>query len=164
MSEMSGFIRSRAPRQLIAAGDEGFFDHERAGNNWLFNGSCGVSTEDILGIPDIDLGTFHMYPDQWAKNQDALEFGLMWIQNHIEAARRASKPVVLEEYGLPPSARRNEVYQAWLQTIEQEDAAGDLVWMLGLPGQGDQYLLTTANDSPALRNHARYATNPRTAS
>jgi mannan endo-1,4-beta-mannosidase len=156
LSEMSAFIRSIAPRQLIAAGDEGFFNHERAGSNWLFNGSCGVSTEDILGIPDIDVGTFHMYPDQWAKNQDPQEFGQMWIQNHIEAARRASKPVILEEYGLPATAERNSVYQSWLQTIEQEDAAGDLVWMLGLPGKGDQYLLTTPNDAPAIRDHARY--------
>lgn len=162
LREMSVFIRSIAPRQLICAGDEGFFDHERAGNNWLFNGSCGVSAEDILGIPDIDFGTFHMYPDQWAKNQDPQAFGQMWIQNHIEAARRASKPVILEEYGLPASAERNGVYQAWLQTIEQEDAAGDLVWMLGLPGQGDVYLLTRVADAPAIRDHARYAKDLRT--
>jgi mannan endo-1,4-beta-mannosidase len=159
LNEMSAFIRPIAPRQLIAAGDEGFFDHDRAGSNWLFNGSCGVSTEDILGIADIDLGTFHMYPDQWAKNQDPQEFGQMWIQNHIEAARRASKPVILEEYGLAASAERNGIYEAWLHTIEQEDAAGDLVWMLALPGQGDQYLITTPNDAPAIRDHARYITN-----
>ena len=161
LSEMSAFIRSIAPRQLICAGDEGFFDHERAGNNWLFNGSCGVSTEDILGIADIDFGTFHMYPDQWAKNEDPQAFGQMWIQNHIDAARRASKPVVLEEYGLPASAERNMIYEAWLETIEQEDAAGDLVWMLGLPGQGDAYLLTGVADAPAIRDHARYANNLR---
>ena len=155
LSEMSAFIRAIAPHQLIASGDEGFFDHERAGNNWLFNGSCGVSTEDILGIPDIDFGTFHMYPDQWAKNQDPQAFGQMWIQNHIDAARRASKPILLEEYGLPASAERNGIYQTWLETIEREDAAGDLVWMLGLPGQGDQYLVTTPNDAPAIRDHAR---------
>jgi mannan endo-1,4-beta-mannosidase len=162
LSDMSAFIRSIAPHQLIAAGDEGFFNHQRAGNNWLFNGSCGVSTEDILGIPNIDFGTFHMYPDQWAKNQDPLAFGQMWIQNHIEAARRASKPVILEEYGLPASPERNDIYKAWLKTIEDEDAAGDLVWMLGLSGQGDQYLLTTPDDAPAIREHARYATHLRT--
>lgn len=161
LSDMSAFIHSIAPRQLICAGDEGFFDHADARNNWLFNGSCGVSTEDILGIPDIDFGTFHMYPDHWAKNQDGQAFGQMWIQNHIDAARRASKPVILEEYGLPASAERNGVYHTWLQTIEQEDAAGDLVWMLGLPGQGDQYLLTAAADAPAIRDHARYATDLR---
>ena len=157
LGNMSAFIRSIAPRQLIAAGDEGFFNHERAGRNWLFNGSCGVSTEDILGIPNIDFGTFHMYPDQWAKGQDPRAFGQMWIQNHIEAARRASKPIILEEYGLPASAERNDVYRAWLETIELEDAAGDLVWMLGLPGQGDRYLLIKPEDAPAIRDHARYA-------
>jgi endo-1,4-beta-mannosidase len=77
-------------------------------------------------------------------------------------ARRASKPLVLEEYGLPASDERNDIYRAWLQTIEQGDAAGDLVWMLGLPGQGDQYLLTTVNDSPAIRDHTSYANSVRT--
>ncbi len=79
----------------------------------------------------------------------------MWIQNHIEAARRASKPVLLEEYGLPSSIGRNTAYQAWLEIIERENAAGDLVWMLGLPGQGDRYLLSDPNDAPAVRDHAR---------
>lgn len=151
LTEMSAYIRSIAPNQLIAAGDEGFFNHQLAGNDWLFNGSLGVSAEDILGIPDIDFGTFHLYPDQWAKNQDPQAFGQMWIQNHIDAASRASKPAVLEEYGLPASPERNNIYESWLSLIEQEDAAGALVWMLGLPGQGDAYLLTNVADAPAIR-------------
>ncbi len=155
LTEMSAFIRSLAPNPLIAAGDEGFFDHEHAGSNWLFNGSLGVSTEDILGIPDIDFGTFHLYPDQWVPNQNAAAFGQMWIQNHIEAAQRASKPILLEEYGLPSSVERNGTYQTWLSIIEQANAAGDLVWMLGLPGQGDCYLLSDPNEAPAIPEHAR---------
>lgn len=155
LGDMSAFIRSFAPRQLIAAGDEGFFNHALAGGDWLFNGSCGVSTEDILGLPEIDFGTFHMYPDQWASNQDPEAFGQMWIENHIEAAHRALKPVILEEYGLPASTARNDVYQAWLQLIEQQHAAGDLVWMLGLPGKGDKYLLSSTTDAPAIADHAR---------
>jgi mannan endo-1,4-beta-mannosidase len=158
LGEMSAFIRSFAPQQLITAGDEGFFNHHLARDNWLFNGSCGVSAEDILGIREIDLGTFHMYPDQWAPQEDPQSFGEMWIQNHIDAARRASKPVILEEYGIPASTRRNDIYETWLQMIEDQNVAGDLVWMLGLPAEGDQYLLTNSNDAPAIRDHAsRYA-------
>jgi mannan endo-1,4-beta-mannosidase len=159
LTEMSAFIRTLAPDQLISAGDEGFFDHQLAGGNWLFNGSCGVSTESILGIGSIDFGTFHMYPDQWAKDQDAQAFGQMWIQNHLDAAARASKPVILEEYGLPASEARNGIYETWLQMIEDQNGAGDLVWMLGLAGEGDQYLLSKSNDAPAVREHAnRYGT------
>jgi mannan endo-1,4-beta-mannosidase len=154
LNEISAYIRTLAPNQLISAGDEGFFNHQLAGGNWLFNGSEGVSTEDILGISDIDFGTFHMYPDQWANNQDAQAFGEMWIQNHIDAAARATKPVILEEYGLPASVARNAIYQTWLQMIEDQNVTGDLVWMLGLPGQGDQYLLTSSADAPAIRDHA----------
>jgi mannan endo-1,4-beta-mannosidase len=157
LAEMSQFIRANAPRQLIAAGDEGFFNHRQAGDNWLFNGSCGVSAEDILGIPTIDFGTFHMYPDQW-NQPDFQAFGEMWIQNHIAAAQRATKPVILEEYGVPASAARNGIYDTWLRMIEDQNVAGDLVWMLGTTG--DQYLLTNPNDAPAVRDHAsRYATS-----
>ncbi|MBV9155062.1 MAG: cellulase family glycosylhydrolase [Acidobacteriaceae bacterium] len=159
LAEMSAFMRPLVPRQLIAAGDEGFFNHQTAGDDWLFNGSVGVSTEDILGIPDIDLGTFHLYPDQWGKSEQTQAFGEMWIQTHIDAASRASKPVVLEEYGVPATASRNDIYESWLGLIEQENAAGDLVWMLGLPTQGDAYLLSSVADAPALSDHARrYAT------
>ena len=143
LSEMSRFIRSQAPRQLIAAGDEGFFDREQAGNNWLFNGSCGVSTEDILAIPDIDFGTYHLYPDQWAPDEDPVAFGQMWIAEHFAAGTRAAKPMVLEEYGMPASPHRDHAYRAWLEMIEQKQGAGSLVWMIGEAGQGDRYLLTS---------------------
>ncbi len=150
LARMSGFLRTQAPRQLIAAGDEGFFSRKRAGNNWLFNGSRGVSCEDILAIPAIDFGTYHLYPDQWVKKEDPLAFGQMWIAEHIAAGKRANKPMLLEEFGLPPSSDRDAIYAAWREAVELQAGAGSLVWMLGEAGQGDQYLLSSLSDAPSL--------------
>jgi mannan endo-1,4-beta-mannosidase len=155
LTGMSRFLREKAPRQLIAAGDEGFFDRRQAGSNWLFNGASGVSAEDILGIPDIDLGTYHLYPDQWAPDEDPVAFGQMWIAEHLAAGDRAGKPVVLEEYGLPASIHRDAAYGAWLEAIEQKDGAGSLVWMIGEAGQGDRYLLTDPEEAPAVAAYGK---------
>jgi mannan endo-1,4-beta-mannosidase len=160
LSEMSRFLKAQAPRQLVSAGDEGFFRHARAGSNWFFNGSLGVSTEEILGIPEIDFGTYHMYPDFWlggGEKQDWQkweDWGAMWIQNHIDAAKRAAKPMLLEEYGLPVGAGRDRAYATWLAMIEEQDTVGDLVWMLGLPTQGDRYLLTRPDEALPIVEHA----------
>ena len=161
--EMSEHIRALAPRQLIAAGDEGLMNQAPLGpdwfhRDWLYNGSCGADAEDILRIPQIDLGTFHLYPTQWSKGDRAEAFGIEWIEQHLEAARRAGKPTLLEEFGLPASPERESIYRSWLEMIEMRHGAGDLVWMIGLPGKGDEYLLAEPQASPAVLEHAqRYA-------
>ena len=145
--EMATLIRAKAPNHLIAVGDEGFFRRAGAGRNELFNGSRGVNFEAILGVGPVDLGTYHMY-GEWAKEEDLSEWGLMWIREHIEAAQRANKPVLLEEYGIGAEFKRPQVYDTWLREIERSDALGDLLWMLGLPkdpGQPydlDRYVIT----------------------
>ncbi len=159
MSEMSAHIRTLSPNQLIAAGDEGFFNRGLFSRDWLYNGSCGVDSPAIMSIPQIDLGTFHLYPTQWSKGDKAEQFGVTWIQQHLDAAKSAGKPVLLEEFGMPASSARESVYAAWVKVIEEQKCAGDLVWMIGLPGKGDEYLLSDAAASPVIRDHAhRYAT------
>ncbi len=166
LSEMSEFIRVRAPNQLIAAGDEGFFHDRSAGKGWLNDGSQGVDSEAILALPGIDFGTFHLYPDVYAAKADPVAFGQEWIWRHADCGERASKPVVLAEYGLPIpkdglAGVRDHAYAAWLQQIENSDGGGDLVWMIGFAGQGDRYLLTDPADVPSIREHAeRFATPP----
>ncbi len=166
LDEMSEFIRVRAPRQLIAAGDEGFFDDRSAGKGWLNDGSEGVDSEAILALPEIDFGTFHLYPDVYAAKADPVAFGAEWIERHADCGVRAAKPVVLAEYGLAVSetglpGARDQAYAAWLKEIEDSEGGGDLVWMIGFAGQGDRYLLTDPGDAPSIREHAmRYATPP----
>ncbi len=107
-------------------GDEGFFN--RAGSpDWTYNGSQGSDFEAFLGIPAIDFGSFHLYPETWGKGSD---FGDYWIKDHIDASARANKPALLEEYGLKDQATRDNVYRGWLEAIYNQGGAADLFWML----------------------------------
>src|ERR1019366_3950194 len=109
-------------------GDEGYFRHNFAFGNALFNGGYGVSCEQLLGIGAIDFGTMHMYPQAMAKDQDPVEFGLMWIREHLEAGQRAAKPMLVEEYGmmvggpgeLQTNQQRNAIFDTWLRSIEAQ--------------------------------------------
>ncbi len=155
LGAMSGFLRGMIPKQLIAAGDEGFFAPGPRGSRSRFGDANGVDAEAILRLPDIDIGTFHLYPSQWAPAADPVAWGQMWIAEHARLGRRVGKPMLLEEFGLPNTPERDFAYFAWLEMIENLDLCGDLVWMLGLPGLGDEYLLAGANAAPAIAQHAR---------
>jgi mannan endo-1,4-beta-mannosidase len=161
--EMATLLKANAPHHLVAVGDEGFFHRSGAGGNTLFNGSHGADFEAILGVDPVDFGTYHMYGD-WAKGGDLVKFGEMWIREHIEAAGRANKPVLLEEYGagtddLP--VPRADVYAQWLKVVELFGSLGDLVWMLGLPkGPGqpyapDAYVIHEGPELDVVRRHAQ---------
>ena len=91
LGEMSEFIRVRAPRQLIAAGDEGFSRDRSAGRGWLNDGSQGVDSEAILALPEVYFGTFHLYPDVYAAKADPVPFGREWIERHADCGVRAAK-------------------------------------------------------------------------
>lgn len=138
IEEMSAFVRRLDPNHLICAGDEGyFFRRSHTGPKQLYNGCYGVDCERILGLPDIDFGTFHLYPKMSPK-QDPIEFGKRWIREHIEAGRRADKPMLLEEFGFPVEGgnelayqrRRNGVFEDWLREVQENDGAGAIFWML----------------------------------
>lgn len=166
--EMASLIKSKDPNHLVSVGDQGYFLHSHSSGNDLFDGSHGVSYEHLLGVGPVDFGTFHMYPQDMAKGEDPGDFGRMWIGEHVAAAQRANKPAVLEEYGLrvgdagvADSAARNALYQGWLQDVADLGAAGDLVWMIGLPKSPEQpfapdaYVLYSADDATSIREHAR---------
>lgn len=165
--EMATLLKAHAPNQLVAVGDEGYFYRQRAGRNSFFNGTHGVDFEAILGVTPVDFGTYHLYGG-WAEGNDVAEFGRMWIREHCEAAKRADKPVLLEEYGalvdgkpLANDEQRAAVYDAWLTEVEQAGALGHLLWMLGLPkGPGqpydpDGYVIGEDPVKTVVRAHAR---------
>jgi mannan endo-1,4-beta-mannosidase len=140
--EMSAFVKRLAPRQLVAVGDEGFygdptnFDYPYStfeGNRWL----------EFLGVPSVDYGTYHLYPQGWGETSgakpgvEALQWGADWIAAHLRDGARVGKPVVLEEYGLqidaardvPDTATRDAGYARWTAAVEQA-GAGDHFWLL----------------------------------
>lgn len=159
VDEMSNFVKQLDANHLVAVGDEGYFKHSYAGHNPLFNGGYGVSCEALLGVGAIDLGTAHLYPEAMAKNHDPVTFGTMWIGEHLDAAERANKPMLIEEYGaLSPD--RNQIFDVWLKLIEQRGSLGDMLWMSGLPKSQDQpydpdgYVVENVGEASAIREHA----------
>jgi mannan endo-1,4-beta-mannosidase len=156
VGEMSAFLKQNDSKHLVAVGDEGFF-RRSAGSDWLRNGSQGVDFDAFLRTPSIDFGTLHLYADNWGKD---IAWGTRWIEEHISAGVEAGKPVLLEEYGWREQATRDEAFGTWLNTVEREGGAADLVWMLaGLQDDGslfpdyDHYTIYVAGAS-AVTAHA----------
>ena len=140
VEEMSGLVRSLDANHLVAAGDEGI--------------------PELLGIDGIDFGTTHLYPQILAKDQDPGQFGLRWIRNHLDAGRKAGKPVLLEEYGVvADKAQRDAIFDGWLTSVEDQGGAGHMLWMIGLPKSDDQwyapdeYVVGDPADAPSIRAH-----------
>ena len=134
-AEMGALVKRLDSVHLLALGDEGFFS--RKGSGHLYDGTYGVDFEAVLGLEEIDFGTYHFYPQQWGLSGN-LEFAEQWILDHIAAGKRANKPVVLEEYGLKidgcrvrSALERDRWLRRWRDLIQQMDGGGALLWMLG---------------------------------
>ena len=80
---MSSCLRRLDSNHLIGVGDEGHFRHDFAFANQLYSGSLGVDRERLLGIPKIDFGTCHLYPD-FARNESPVEFGARWFGSTLK--------------------------------------------------------------------------------
>ncbi len=93
-AEMSSYLKSIDPHHLVAVGDEGFL--EGPSQHWTYHANNGVDHRALIALPDIDYGTFHMYPDLWGAGASWPEH---WIDDHVRVARELGKPTVLEEYG-----------------------------------------------------------------
>jgi mannan endo-1,4-beta-mannosidase len=61
-----------------------------------FDGSSGVDTEDITGIPEISFLTFQLFPDQNTYGpadphlpalNNTIQTGINWIQSHVQIGK-----------------------------------------------------------------------------
>jgi mannan endo-1,4-beta-mannosidase len=163
---MSRWVKQNDPNHLLGVGDEGYFANA---SGELYDGRHGVDCTAFLEVPEIDFGTFHLYPQIWRK-KDAISFGLQWIEQHLKAGEILGKPMLLEEYGLTlggargltSATERDLVYSAWLRSILVQEGAGDLAWMLastdnltGKPYEDfDHYTFYSAQDVPSIAEHA----------
>jgi mannan endo-1,4-beta-mannosidase len=144
--EMTSYIRTLDPNHLISVGDEGFLD--RGGEHWAYRANDGVDHEAITAAPNVDFGTFHMYPEDWGAT---LEWGQRWIIDHVAVARRLGKPTVLEEYGIKIARNDQGVitggleqrlrhYRLWNDAMLTHGGAASMVWILsGLDSGGGLY-------------------------
>ncbi|KAG2023407.1 CEL4b mannanase [Coprinopsis cinerea AmutBmut pab1-1] len=139
--EQSDFIRSLDRHHLITTGGEGhFYKRDEDIGYWLngqwvsdynYNGDAGEDFDVDLTLPNIDFGTYHIYPQYWYANLDNPErtnftigaWGLDWIRQHAESAKKANKPVVLEEFGTWGLQNKTEIYPRWVKTALDTDHA-----------------------------------------
>jgi mannan endo-1,4-beta-mannosidase len=133
MAEMASFVKSIDPNHLVGTGEEGFdtttsgYSGLSAYNNqgWLFNGGVGISFSANTALPQIDFASIHVYPDGWNLPAEA---GSTWIRDHARKARQLGKPLVVGEFGYHQSPWG--VLGPWLQTCEDEQVGGALIWQI----------------------------------
>ncbi|KAF7320427.1 Glycoside hydrolase family 5 protein [Mycena kentingensis (nom. inval.)] len=118
--QQSDFIRSLDAHHMITTGGEGhmFFPDGPLTSDYNFNGQAGEDFAGDLLLPNIDFGTYHIYAQLWYPQFNVSEFtewGLSWIDFHVDAAKKAGKPLVLEEFGVVPIANQSITYPLWVQ-------------------------------------------------
>jgi mannan endo-1,4-beta-mannosidase len=125
--EMSTYIKSVDRKHLVTAGDEGFFADQPGTDDWTRNGGEGVDTVALASLKNIDVMSYHLYPDGWGKTAD---WGTQWILDHAAAARKVGKPAMMGEFGIKDKSVRNAVYQRWTDAVVSSGTAGALYWIL----------------------------------
>jgi hypothetical protein len=124
-------------RQLVALGDEAARDS-----------------------PDLDLASLHFYPEKHgAARGDEARFGCAAI---VEAARRATRPLIVGEFGLRndrlPLAARQATYRDWFACAADEGVAAMGPWLLGYgarpPEWDEQLTFYAGGDYDALLRDA----------
>jgi mannan endo-1,4-beta-mannosidase len=138
VKDMSEHIKSLDPNHLVAVGDEGFFNRPGAGNE-QYPGKDGADHDAFLALDSIDFGTFHLYPDAWSTGT---RWANQWIVDHVDAAQKAGKPTVLEEYGIAIKRddktgkvsggfeRRRTAYTNWNNLMLRRGGNAAMFWIL----------------------------------
>ena len=135
-SEMSSYLKSIDPNHMVAVGDEGFLDGDS--EHWTYHAGNGVDHRTLTALPNIDYGTFHLYPEAWGTGFGWSE---RWLDDHFRVARELGKPTVLEEYGLTVTRDalgrvadglplRLESYGAWNERVLAQRGNAAMFWLL----------------------------------
>jgi mannan endo-1,4-beta-mannosidase len=134
--DVSHFIKRIDSKHLVSVGDEGFYCIEGA-EHWTENCGEGVDTIAFTQLEQIDVMSFHLYPDHWGTSA---AWGTEWIARHLQDARKLRKPAMLGEYGWQEQSTRNPVFKDWTDAVFREDGAGALYWILsGYQDDGTLY-------------------------
>ncbi|KAJ5041503.1 uncharacterized protein L3040_005088 [Drepanopeziza brunnea f. sp. 'multigermtubi'] len=141
--DTASFIKSVDEHHMVTWGGEGGFLEEGA-TDWAYNGADGGDFYAELALPEMDFGTFHLYPDWWSKS---VSWANTWVVDHGVAQQRLQKPVLFEEYGwlgpaerlanlgtvAPENETRVAVVGEW-QKLSLEQGMADMYWQFGLCG------------------------------
>jgi len=135
-SEMSSYLKSIDRNHLVAVGDEGFLQGES--EHWTYHADNGVDHRALTALPNVDYGTFHLYPETWGTGFGWSE---RWLDDHLRVARELGKPTVLEEYGVKVTrdalgqvseglSSRLISYAEWNERILSRGGNAAMFWLL----------------------------------
>jgi len=121
VNDISGHIKNLDSHHLITAGDGGFYCEgcpkiyakpstkpPSSPGGPTFDGSFGVDTEDILGVPSIDFGSFQLFPDQMQYflgggvdfASTAISQGNKWVAQHSVTSSVFDKPMTMTAFAI----------------------------------------------------------------
>lgn len=162
--EMSTFVKSIDPNHMVSVGDEGF--HPGVGGNssqWPYNVTDGVDHARLTALPNIDFGTYHLYPQSWGQSP-ADTWGTQWINDHNSVGTSLTKPEILEEFGTTDQSTRDATYTAWTNAVRSGGGDGWMFWILtGIQDDGqlypdfDGYRVTTPSSTATVLTNAAAA-------
>ncbi|KAI9709713.1 MAG: mannan endo-1,4-beta-mannosidase A-1 [Bogoriella megaspora] len=124
---ISAYIKSLDRNHMVTLGDEGFDPSAGDGSYPYSLSAGGYSFSQNLGIPNLDFGTFHMYPESWGVDANAWPIG--WIKAHGDACVAAKKPCLLEEYGYRADINTMAPWQQ--AALQDAGIAADAYWQYG---------------------------------
>jgi mannan endo-1,4-beta-mannosidase len=172
MADMGKFIKNIDQHHMVTWGGEGEF-HDPSSDDWAYAGSDGGNFLAELAMPEMDFGTFHLYPDWWSKT---VEWSNQWVIDHGKAQAKIGKPVLFEEYGwllpedrlawLGKTAAVNETRVAVLsewQATSLQYKMSDMYWQFGICGLSfgcstddgfTIFLNSTTESKPLIYQHA----------
>ena len=129
-TDRSAYIKSIDNFHMVCIGDEGYYASGYNNTDYIYNGESGLDFNRNLQIDTIDFGTFHLYPQAWSEFPIG-DWGLKWIQQHIDSQKQANKPVVMEEFGVTGYGNQTSIYPGWFHLAEQGGLGGIMPWSLG---------------------------------
>ena len=148
-ADIAAYIRQIDPNHLIADGGEGFDDdaslYPGISNTYPVGGSEGCSYHRLADVPDVDMLSYHLYPEGWGLNDGS--DSAIYIRRHEQIARTAQKVAYFGEFGKraqdkdPANCSRDPgrqfdpdralVFNSWLQTAAvEESSSGQMVWQM----------------------------------
>ncbi|RDL37498.1 putative Mannan endo-1,4-beta-mannosidase A [Venustampulla echinocandica] len=126
-TKTSAYIKSLDPNHMVTLGDEGFMNGGGDGS-YPYTTAEGIDFEANLKVPNLDFGTFHLYPESWGVSENP--FGSTWFANHGTVCAKVGKPCIGEEYGA--TSNKPGAMVPWQTTsLNTPGLAGDMFWQYG---------------------------------
>lgn len=161
--DMAAHLKSIDPNHLVSTGVEGFVfcNGSRYGDAGYWMNSQGYDFIGIHDSADVDIATFHLYPDHW---DISLSDTTQFIKDRArEATEELGKPVYAGEFGKQVDrdasnideqlTTRNQCYEKWYDTMVATDVDGAAFWQLvadKLLDQGDDFSIVSPDDETTI--------------